>query len=419
MMPMFVPPRSRFRIYGGGGHYLSVARDVVTGRVTSGDAVETLESRLSSFVGAPHSVCMPQARIGIYLTLEALISPGQRVVLSPYTIHDVINMVIAAGGRPVFADIDRETCNISTREIDQLVDETTGAVMITHLHGLACDVTAIAEICRRRHVPLVEDASQAFGATVGGRRAGTFGRAGIYSFGMAKNINSFYGGAVVTPDETLAAALRRALRDFPYTDAAVLFKRIGFCLTGDVLTTRPVFDAFTFWVYRYGHLHSIDAITNRWRGEDEPIIRRAVPDRSRRRMTPMQARLILRSLERVDRDTQVRIEYARLYHAGLADIKELRLPPMRDDGSHIYLVYPIQAPDRERLLRYLIEHGRDAAVQHIGNCADYDVFAEYRRDCPNARATAAQVLLLPTYPGYGRREVERTIAVVRRYFRAG
>lgn len=415
-MNIFVPPKPRFRLYGGAGNYRSIALDLLLGRTARGTAVADLEHRLTEFFGTAHAIGMPQARVGIYLTLKSLIEPGQSVILSPYTIHDVVNMVIAAGGQPVFADIRRETCNISAREVEALIDQRTGAVMVTHLHGMACEIERIAAICRRRNIPLVEDVAQAFGATVAGRRLGTFGRAGVFSFGMAKNVNSFYGGAVVTDDAALAARLAAALRDQPYQELQVLAPRIGFCLTGDVLTTRAIFDAATFWIYRYGHLHGIDAITNRWRGEDDPVMRASIPDQKVRRLTPMQARLILRAIDRVDADTAIRVQHAGLYYEGLRDVAEILLPPMRTDGSHIYLTFPIQVPDRQDLLTFMVRHGRDLAVQHIGNCADYEVFSQYRRECPNARLTANQVLLLPTYPGYGRREIERNVAVIRRYF---
>jgi perosamine synthetase len=413
---MFVPPKSRFRIYGGPGQYVSVVRDVMTDRVRSGGAIYDLESEIPKYLGARHAVAMPQARIGIYLTLRALIKPGQQVILSPYTIYDVVNMVIAAGGRPLFADIDRDTCNNNAGEVRSLIGSDTGAVMVTHLHGCACDIDTIAATCRDAGVPLVEDASQSFGGRVGGKRLGTFGRAGIFSFGMVKNVNAFYGGLVATDDQALHARLKADLASFPYQSLELLMKRAAFCLVGDVLTTRPVFDAFTFWLYRYGHLHGIDAITNRWRGEDEPVIRRTIPPRSLKRMTHMQARLILRMLDRVDADAAVRVSCARQYHEGLQGIPEILLPPMREDGSHVYLTFPIQVPDRDALLRFLVQHGRDLTLQHIGNCADYPCFAEYHRDCPNARATADQVLLLPTYPGYGRAEIDRNVALIRRYF---
>jgi perosamine synthetase len=414
---IFVPPKSRFRLYGTPGHYVSVARDLVLGRATSGTAVDDLEKEIAAYLGVAEAICMPQARIGLYVTLQSLIKPGQNVVLSPYTIHDVINMVIAAGGRPVFADIDRETCNISAREVKALVDAGTGAVIATHLHGCACDIEEIAGFCRDKNVPLIEDAAQAFGARVGARRLGTFGRAGVFSFGMAKNVNSFYGGLVVTDDRALALRIRSAMQARPFQDTPRLFNRIAFCLVGDVLTSRAVFDGLTFWVYRYGHLHGIDAITDRWRGEDEPLLRREVTERQLRRMTPMQARLVLRSLSHVDEETRIRTDYARRYQEGLRDVPEVLLPPFREDGSHIYLSYPIQVSDREGLQRFLIRNGRDLAVQHIGNTADYSCFAEYRRDCPNARLTAGQVLLLPTYPRYGNAEVDRNIRLIRRFYR--
>ncbi len=417
-MTIFVPPKSRFRLYGSPSNYVSIARDVALGRATSGTAVEDLEQALASYLGVAHAVCMPRARIGIYLAVRSLIKPGQKVVLSPYTIYDVVNMVICAGGRPVFADIDRETCNISPRAVKTLVDGDTGAVMVTHLHGCACEIEEIAAFCRSAGVPLLEDASQAFGARVGARRLGAFGRAGIFSFGMAKNVNSFYGGAVVTDDRELAQQLRSTMRSWPLQDVPLLATRIAFCALGDVLTSRVVFDSFTFWLYRYGHLHGIDAITDRWRGEDEPVLRQALPERELRRMTPMQARLVLRSLPRVDEQTRIRVGYARMYQEGLRDIPGVLLPPLRDDGSHIYLVYPIQVPDREALLRFLIRNGRDLTLQHIGNTADYACFAEHHRDCPDARLTAQQVLLLPTYPGYGASEVDRNIDLIRRYYLA-
>lgn len=415
-MTPFVPPRSRFRLYGGARNYLSIAQDLLLRRNADGSAVEDLESRAAHLLGGRYAVCVPQARIGIYLSLKALIQPGQRVILSPYTIYDVVNMVIAAGGRPVFADIARETCNVSAGEVSALIDESTGAVMVTHLHGLACDIEGMAELCRRRNVPLVEDASQAFGARVADKRVGTFGRAGIFSFGMAKNVNSFYGGLVVTDDRDLHDRLRMEVQTWPPQKRGVLLRRVAFCLVGDLLTAPPVFGALTFWVYRYGHLHGIESITNRWRGEDDPVLRPTIPERQRRRMTPLQARLILKALQQVDTDTDIRVGYAHQYHDGLRDLPRISLPPLRKDGSHIYLTYPIQVPDRHALLRFLVQHGRDLGVQHIGNSADYPCFAEYRRDCPAARETSDRVLLLPTYPGYGRREVERNIRLIRRYF---
>ncbi|HLL25414.1 MAG TPA: DegT/DnrJ/EryC1/StrS family aminotransferase, partial [Kofleriaceae bacterium] len=384
--------------------------------IHEGDDVAGFEGDLARFLGVEHAVAMPQARVGIYFTLKYLTRTKKKVVLSPYTIHDVINMVICAGATPVFADIDRETCNIDTAEVAKLVDDDTGAVMVTHLHGLACDIEGVAKICQERGVPLVEDTAQALGATVNGRRLGTFGDAGIFSFGMAKNVNSLYGGAVTTNRADLAAELRANLAGLPYQDKELLLKRAAFCLTGDVMTADVIFPLSTFWLFRFGYLHQIEALNKRWRGEDAPTIKTEIPETYLRRMTPMQARLLRTQLPQIDASTAVRLGYARRYDAGLRDVSEIIIPPLREDGSHIYLNYPIQVPDRHALLRYLMQHGRDLTVQHMGNNADYDTYVRWHRDCPNARATGTSVLLLPSYTGYGDVEVDKNIALVRRYF---
>ena len=412
---MFTSPRSRARFYARSTNYAAVARDALRGRIHEGNDVAAIERDLAAYFGVKHAIAMPQARVGIYFTLKFLTAKKKKVVLSPYTIHDVINMVICAGATPVFADIDRKTCNIDTAEVAKLVDDETGAVMVTHLHGLACDIEGVAAVCRAKGVPLVEDTSQSFGARVAGQRLGTFGDAGIFSFGMAKNVNCLYGGVVTTDRDDLAAYLRESLAGLPYQDAELLLRRAAFCLTGDFMTADVVFPLSTFWIFRFGYLHQVEALNKRWRGEDAPKIKEQIPESYLRRMTPMQARLLKPQIPEVDRLSQIRIGYARIYDQ-LSRIPEIITPPLREDGSHIYLNYAIQVPDRHALLRYLMQHGRDLTVQHMGNNADYECYARWHRDCPNARATGTSVLLLPCYPGYGEDEVTKNVELIQRYF---
>jgi perosamine synthetase len=412
---MLTSPRSRARFYARSTNYTAVAKEALRGSIHEGpESIGAFERDLAQFLGVKHAVAMPQARVGIYFLLKALTAKKKKVVLSPYTIHDVINMVICAGATPVFADIDRKTCNIDTAEVARLIDDETGAVMVTHLHGLACDIEGVAAVCRAKGVPLVEDTSQSLGARVAGKRVGSFGH-GIFSFGMAKNVNCLYGGCVTTNDDAIAAGLRANLEGLPYQDAELLLKRAAFCLTGDIMTADVVFPLSTYWIFRFGYLHQIEALNKRWRGEDAPTIKEQIPETYLRRMTPMQARLLKPQLPEIDRLSAVRVGYARIYDQ-LSAIPGLITPPLREDGSHIYLNYPIQVPDRHALLRFLMQNGRDLTVQHMGNNADYEAYARWYRDCPNARATGTSVLLLPSYTGYGEGEVQKNVELVARYF---
>ena len=136
-------------------------------------------------------------------------------------------------------------------------DGDTGAVMITHLHGLACDVERISAVCRDRGVALVEDAAQAFGARVGGRRVGTFGEAGIYSFGQYKNLNAFFGGMVVTKNPDLAGKVRAEIDAFPNQEIGYYLSKVASGVASDLATWPPVFKSLTYRVFRYGFLNDV------------------------------------------------------------------------------------------------------------------------------------------------------------------
>lgn len=409
-------PLSRLRLNTTVRSYLSVLHDLALGKTMQGTSVPDLERRVASSLGIPYALCMPMARVGIYLVIRALIKPGQKVVLSPYTITDVVNMVICAGGVPVFADIERETCNINPDNIERLIDDQTGAVMITHFHGLACDMERIVAICSRHEVPLVEDAAQAFGSRTAKGPVGTLSDAGIYSFGMFKNATSFLGGMVVTPHRWLHDRLAAEMAEFPYQPLNGFLAKLFRAFATDMATLPLFFRTFSYWIFRYAYLHDVRVINELLAVDVRPEIKQIVPDGYLRQMTPTQARLVGAQLTKVERENRARIEAARIYHMGLSDLDELILPPPTFDGSHVFYHYPIQYSDRDALIRYAMEQFRDLTVSHHKNCAALDCFREYAADCPNAAETARCLIYLPTYPSYPRTEIEKNIAVVRRFF---
>jgi perosamine synthetase len=410
-------PSPRLRTYSRPGHYTSVVARVISGRFSSGDTVQTLQSRLEDMFGRT-TIAMPMARTGIFLALKALIQPGQKVILSPYTIADVVNMVICAGGVPVFADLDPDTCNVSASEIEDLIDAETGAVLATHFYGLVCDIERIKSVCDKHDIPLIEDAAQAFGAKINGKLIGTFGTAGIFSFGLYKNINSFCGGLVVSDDESFSKNLKAEMAKLSIQPLGPYLTKVLGGLTTDVVTFPPFYGALFFWLFRLGFLNNIDSINNKLKIDVSPKLKHEVPSHYLHRMSSTQAALILPQLDFVESNQKSRIERASLYHAGLNDIGELILPPLRTDGSHIYGYFPIQAPDRHSLVSHAMRHGRDITESYHRNCATLPCFAEWYRNCPNAERTANSVIYLPTYPGYPLTEVDANIRAIRSFFKS-
>ena len=380
------------------------------------DPVSELEDAVKKITGARFAICMPQARVGIYLALRAAIEPGQRVILSPYTIHDVVNVVICAGGVPIFADIERKTCNPDPQIMKELIDENTGAVLVTHLHGFAMELDELVHACEDNGVPLIEDAAQSFGTSRNGSPVGTFGKVGIYSFGMYKNVSSFYGGMILTNDKPLYTRMKNELQTFPVMEQWRCIAKMFQALATDIATWPPVFSPIVSRIFRYGYLHDIEFLNKRVRIEDNPQKMTDVPEYYLRRMSPLFAKVALKMLNDVQADNKARIHFARMYHDGLHDIAELICPPFLDDGSHTYSYYPIQYRRRDELVAHLMCAGCDLAAQHYKNNAALPCFAEYKRSCPNTAAAATQLILLPTYPRYSEHDVSRNICAIREFF---
>ncbi|MCZ8121920.1 MAG: DegT/DnrJ/EryC1/StrS family aminotransferase [Magnetospirillum sp.] len=416
-MPFSSISPARLRLYGTPWNFLAIARDMLFGRFARGGEVEALESYVANFVRMPHAIAMPTARAGIYAAIKALIRPGQAVVLCPYTIVDVVNMVICAGGRPVFADSEPDGYNIDPKAVARLLDTTpdVGAVMVTHFYGELCAVEEIAALCRARGVPLIEDAAQAYGAASSGVRAGAFGDVGIFSFGLYKNVNAIYGGMAVVRDDEVARRVRAEIADWPVQPTGGFLPKLVKAAVVDALTRPLLFKLFAFRLFRFAYLRDVKPIANQLRVDFAPEIKRELPASYKIRMSPAQARAILRQLDAVDARSATRIANAKRYHDGLEGLPIVR-PKLRADGSSIYTYYCPAVADRPDFVRFLQARGRDAAENYHRNCADLPIFADYAADCPNARKMSERLVYLPSYPGLRAEDIDATTRAIRAYF---
>lgn len=411
-------PNPKNRLYTNLNSYLLFLGSLLRGQSQQeSKAIDLFEEALCERFGTDYAVCVYQCRVGIYLAVKSLIKPGQEVILSPYTILDVINMVIFAGGRPVFADVDYQTCNISVSEVERLINPNTGAVLITHLHGLAAEAHRIKEICDRHHIPMIEDAAQSFGVKEQGKPVGTIGDVGVFSFEMHKNIPTWLGGVVVFNRKDLADKIRTELKDFSHPPLPGITQKVKKGFIQDVASLPVIFQLLTYPIIRFSYLNNIEFINSKVRRKPQASKpAEELPDIYKSQYTPFQARLGLSQLSSVDRDIKTRIEYAHIYHDGLKDIEELVLPPLRSDGSHTYLWFPILYSQREDLVKFTIEQGRHIGAGHFISAADSEQFAEFYRDCPNSKKVEKELVYLPTYPRYSHHEVEKNIEVIRKYF---
>jgi perosamine synthetase len=411
-------PNPKNRLYTNWNSYLLFLSYVFIKKSRQNiESIELFESAICERFTTQYAIGVYQCRLGIYLAVKALIQPGQEVILSPYTIIDVINMVIFAGGHPVFADIDQDTCNISVSEVENLIGPNTGAVLITHLHGLAAEAHQIKQICDRYAIPMIEDAAQSFGVQEQGKAVGTIGDIGVFSFEMHKNIPTWLGGVVVSNRQDVMETIRAELKNFSHPALPGIVQKVKKGLIHDVASLPILFQLFTYPVLRFSYLNNFEFINSRVRRKpQESKLEPELPAIYKSQYTSLQSSIGLSQIDNVDRDIKIRIEYAHLYYHGLKGINGLILPPLRNDLSHTYLWFPVLCLEREQLLRFMFEQGRDIAAGHFTSTAEATQFKEFYRDCPNSKKVERELLYLPTYPRYSHNEVMRNIEVIQQYF---
>lgn len=179
-------------------------------RFILGPEVERLEKSIAAYSGTKYAVGISSGTDALLAALMALnISPGDEVVTTPFTFFATAGTIARLGARIVFADIDPVTFNLDSEAVAAALGPRTKAVVPVHLFGQCADMGSLLDLTRPRHIAVIEDAAQAIGAEYKGRRAGSMGDMGIFSFFPSKNLGGFGdGGMVVTDDSVLAEKLR-------------------------------------------------------------------------------------------------------------------------------------------------------------------------------------------------------------------
>ncbi len=313
-----------------------------------GPKVAELEEQIAGYCNAKDAVGVASGSDAILLSLMALgIGPGDEVISTPYTFFSTVSSITRLGARPVFADIDPVTYNIDPAAVAEAITENTKAILIVHLYGQTADMDPILEVAGARGIPVIEDACQAIGAEYKGRRAGSMGLAGCFSFFPSKNLGGAGdGGIITTSDERLAEDLRR-LRNHGGRE-------------------------------RYYH--------------DEVGINS--------RLDAVQAAVLLVKLRHLDTWSEGRIANAARYDRLLGGIEGITTPVVSEGNRHIYNQYVIRVPQRDELKSFLQENDIGCEIYypvplHLQNCFSFLGGAE--GDCPESERAALETLALPIF----------------------
>ena len=181
------------------------------GQYIMGPEVKELEEKLAAYTGAKHCITVASGTEALLISLMALaIKPGDEIITTPFTFVATAEVIVLLGAKPVFVDIEPDTCNIDASKIEEKITNRTKAIMPVSLYGQPADIDEINAIAARHgNIPVVEDAAQSFGATYKGKKSCNLSTIGCTSFFPSKPLGCYGdGGAIFTNDDAIAQACK-------------------------------------------------------------------------------------------------------------------------------------------------------------------------------------------------------------------
>lgn len=341
----------------------AVMRVLESGQLAQGPVVEEFELAFARWVGAKHAVAVSSGTTALHLALLAHgIGEGDEVITTPFTFVASANAVLFTGATPVFVDIEPDWFCIDPARLEAAITPRTKAILPVHLYGHPAEMPALTAIARRRGLLVIEDAAQAHGAAVDGRKVGALGNTAAFSFYPTKNITSGEGGMVTTGDDAVASRVR----------------------------------------------------TLRQHGESERYHHQVLGYNFR--MTDLAAAIGLAQLSKLDGFNLARRRNAEFLNEGLAALPTVVLPSERRGYVHVYHQYTVRVrKQRDQLRQRLADRGIGTGVYYPIPVHHQPVYAGHGLipSLPVAEQLSGEVLSLPVHPALSDADLARIVRTVR------
>jgi len=344
--------------------FAMIQEDGARGSWILGPNVHEFEREVAEYIGVRHAIGLANGTDALLLAMRALdIGPGDEVITTPYTFFATSEVIDMVGATPVFVDVEAHSFNVDPLLVEQAVTEKTKAILPVHLFGNPARMTELLQIADQHGIPLVEDAAQGFGTQHDGRKSGSMGTMGCFSFYPTKVLGCYGDGGLLTTDSDEVAGHVRKLRNHG-ASAAFQHDEIG--------------------------MNS--------------------------RLDEIQAALLRIKLRAIDDSIAARQQVADWYDEKLAAL-DIICPSRPAEGLHAFNLYTIRSPRRDTIRAALMENG-------IGNSTCYPtplaLQAVYQKlgyqagDFPVAEQLGNEVVSLPIFPGMTKEQTATVCEVIER-----
>lgn len=347
-----------FEIYNDEEDVKLVSEQIASGKFWAvGSKVTEFEDMIADYIGTKHAITFNSGTSALHAALLAHgIGKGDEVIVPSFTFIATVNSPLFVGAKPVFADIEEETFGLNPELVEEKITENTKAIIPVHYGGCPCKIKELKDIAEDNDLVLIEDAAEAFGASVDGKNIGTFGDSNILSFCQNKIITTGEGGAVVTDSDEIYEKLK-------------LIRSHGRLESGDYFSTVGLFDYIELGF--------------NWR------------------MSNLTATLGISQIKKADKIIEMRknnVEY--LSKRILEETDEITIPEVPQGYNHVYQLFSVLANKRDELIDYLSDNGISSKIYFdpVHKSEFYKNGLKYDDVLPVTEKMHEKTITLPMFP---------------------
>lgn len=379
--------------------------------------ITLFEHQFAKMIGSKYAISVDSGRAGLRIILDALgLEKGDEIILSAYNSPIVPLVLKEMGIKPVFADIHPETLNMELNEIRRRLTPRTRAILVLHTEGQPSDINRILAFAKNHHLFVIEDCAHAVLAEVSGKKAGSFGDASFFSFGIGKHINTLGGGMVLTNKKSLYLKIKTRIAQSIRTRRKKHTQIIKGFLKAYLahIATKPLFfSTLVFPIIRVFRFFNKDVVYDLYKDkshhQDKVRKKETLPAFQ---LSSFQAWLGLQQLKELGNDVLKRRRNAEYLTEHLRNMRKLSFQKLVKGAKGSFLEFMILTPERDKAIKNLLKNGVDSQKPWLKCCA------QATSDCNfvNAHRAENQGVYLPVYAQLERKELDRIIKALRQSY---
>lgn len=396
----------RGQIYLGFSELIFCFFGLLFSDLKKGRKTEEFETAFSQYCQTKSALALPRARLAFYYILKNLnLAPSSRVLMTPLTITDMVNMIHLLKLKPVFCDLAEQTYNINYEELENKITPETKVLLITHLNGLATDMGRVMEIVKKHKLILIEDCSQALGARFNNQPLGSFGQAGIFSLSFLKTCSTLFGGMLVSNDTALVEKIKNDIKDFMMPSKSWLLSELIRNFITGLATNRLIFSAFTYYLIKLLGFFNGEIINRFFLSNLDNFLREGLDPKMLLSYTDFQAEMGLSALAGLEEKNEKLISNTRILFSGASSQTRERLPKIIPEARNVFWRLPIRVDEPEKFIKYMLENYIDATQTNLVLCSQEPIFKQYSAETPEAYNSKFKTVFVPIHSDFSQEDM--------------